>query len=64
MAYPPKEPFCFTCPQCHWQGPVQDSDVLCGPFECPDCGIKLVLEPVNALEHLSMLAKLLKIFKR
>ena len=64
MPIPPKYPHRFTCPQCNWKGPVQKSDVLLGPFECPKCGIRLVLEPLNTLEHFDVLAKLFKIFKR
>ena len=39
MPLPPKYPHRFTCPQCNWKGPVQKSDVLLGPFECPKCGV-------------------------
>ncbi len=63
MAFPPRTPYRYVCSQCDWKGPVQDSDFLCGPFGYPYRGIKLVQASVNTLEHLGVLAKLLKIFK-
>ena len=63
MAFPPRTPYRYVCSQCDWKGPVQDSDLLCGPFECPYCGIKLIQESVNTLESLGVLTKLLQIFK-
>ena len=64
MAFLPKTPYCCLCSQCDWMEPIQDSDLLCSPFECLDCGIKLIQEFLNTLGHLGLLAKLLKIYKR
>ena len=55
MSLPPKYPHRFTCTQCKWKGPVQKADVLCGPLECPKCGIRLLLKSVSTSEHLDIL---------
>ena len=55
MPLPPKYPHRFTCPQCNWKGPVQKSDVLLGPFECPVI-LPFLMDRISRIKCSSMAA--------
>ncbi len=64
MPIPPLEPYRFVCSQCDWEGPIQVSDVICGPLDCPHCHIPLVHKSVTKFDMTAQWLKSLNILKR